>query len=546
MSFTLKINGESHIFEKPIKLKDLNNDKKFIACLVNGRIRELDYDIHYDAEVKFLTTKDSQAVPIYERGIRFILAMAQQTIYPDIKFKFSYNISRGIYVQMAVGDMQITQTVVDNLSKEMQRIIDADYKFERKIITNSEAEELYKSKKLFDKLEMLKYRPEKTVHIYQCDWYFNYMFGKMVPSTGYLKDFKLIYYPPGMLLQYPRSEFKGEIPPFKDEPIFSLTLQGSNSWSELVQLSDVGHINDANQIKDSNTLINICENRHNRMLVELGDKIESNIDEIRLICIAGPSSSGKTTFADRLTHELLSRGIHPIRISIDDYYKRREDVPKDDDGKYDFESLDALDVDLFNKQLLSLLSGEEVFLPSFDFKTNNRIFNRKVKINKEDPIIIEGIHALNEDLTPYIPKNIKYKIYISPQAQINLDFENPISLTDIRLIRRIVRDFKYRNSSAEVTISMWPSVRRGEFQWIYKTQEDADFVFDSFLNYELGVMKKYALPLLKKVDVDGAYGNDAQRLIKLLKYFTEVNEKYIPCTSLLREFIGGSSYREVE
>ena len=546
MSFTLKINGDSHIFEKPIKLKDLNNDKKFIACLVNGRIRELDYDIHYDAEVKFLTTKDSQAVPIYERGIRFILAMAQQTIYPDIKFKFSYNISRGIYVQMAVGDMQITQTVVDNLSKEMQRIIDADYKFERKIITNSEAEELYKSKKLFDKLEMLKYRPEKTVHIYQCDWYFNYMFGKMVPSTGYLKDFKLIYYPPGMLLQYPRSEFKGEIPPFKDEPIFSLTLQGSNSWSELVQLSDVGHINDANQIKDSNTLINICENRHNRMLVELGDKIESNINEIRLICIAGPSSSGKTTFADRLTHELLSRGIHPIRISIDDYYKRRESVPKDDDGNYDFESLNALDVDLFNKQLLSLLSGEEVFLPSFDFKTNDRIFNRKVKVNKEDPIIIEGIHALNEDLTPYIPKNIKYKVYISPQAQINLDFENPISLTDIRLIRRIVRDFKYRNSSAEITISMWPSVRRGEFQWIYKTQEDADFVFDSFLNYELGVMKKYALPLLKKVDVDGPYGNDAQRLIKLLKYFTEVNEKYIPCTSLIREFIGGSSYREVE
>ena len=546
MSFTLKINGESHIFEKPIKLKELNNDKNYIACLVNGRIRELDYDIHYDAEVKFLTTKDSQAVSIYERGIRFILAMAQQTIYPDIKFKFSYNISRGIYIQMAVGDMQITQSVVDNLSKEMQRIIDADYKFERKIITNKEAEELYKSKNLNDKLEMLKYRPEKTVHIYQCDWYFNYMFGKMVPSTGYIKDFKLIYYPPGMLLQYPRSEYEGKIPPFKDEPTFSLTLQGSNSWSELVKLSDVGHINDANEIKDSNTLINICENRHNRMLVQLGDKIESNIDEIRLICVAGPSSSGKTTFADRLTHELLSRGIHPVRISIDDYYKRRQDVPKDDDGNYDFESLNALDVELFNKQLLSLLSGEEVALPSFDFKTNDRIFNRRVKVNKEDPIIIEGIHALNEDLTPYIPKNIKFKIYISPQAQINLDFENPISLTDIRLIRRIVRDFKYRNSSAEITISMWPSVRRGEFQWIYKTQEDADFVFDSFLNYELGVMKKYALPLLKKVDVDGPYGNDAQRLIKLLKYFTEVNEKYIPCTSLIREFIGGSSYREVE
>ena len=546
MSFTLKINGESHIFEKPIKLKDLNNSKDFIACLVNGRIRELDYDIHYDAELKFLTMKDSQAVSIYERGVRFILAMAQQKIYPNIKFKFSYNISRGIFAQLSVGDLQITQTVVDNLRKEMQRIIDADYKFEKKIISNEDAEKLYKSKDLFDKLEMLKYRPEKTVHIYECDGYFNYMFGNMVPSTGYIRDFKLIFYPPGILLQYPRSEYNGKIPPFKDEPVFSSTLQGSNSWSELVNLSDVGHINDVNKIKDSNTLINICENRHNRMLVELGNKIESNIDEIRLICIAGPSSSGKTTFADRLTHELLSRGIHPIRISIDDYYKRKEDVPKDDDGNYDFESLEALDVDLFNNQLLSLLSGEEVFLPSFDFKTNARIFNRKVKVNKEDPIIIEGIHALNEELTPYIPKNIKYKIYISPQAQINLDLENPISLTDIRLIRRIVRDYKYRNSSAEETISMWPSVRRGEFQWIYKTQEDADYVFDSFLNYEFGVMKKYALPLLKKVDADGPYGNDAQRLIKLLKYFTDVNEKYIPCTSLLREFIGGSSYREVE
>ncbi len=546
MSFTLKINGESHVFEKPIKLKDLNSNKDFIACLVNGRIRELDYDIHYDAELKFLTMKDSQAVSIYERGVRFILAMAQQRIYPDIKFKFSYNISRGIYAQLEIGNLQITQSVVDNLRKEMQRIIDADYKFERKIINNEEAEKLYKSKDLFDKVEMLKYRPEKTVHIYECDGYFNYMFGKMVPSTGYIKDFKLIFYPPGILLQYPRSEYNGQIPPFKDEPVFSSTLQGSNSWSELVNLSDVGHINDINAIKDSNTLINICENRHNRMLVELGDKIESNINEIRLICIAGPSSSGKTTFADRLTHELLSRGINPIRISIDDYYKRKEDVPKDDDGHYDFESLQALDVDLFNKQLLSLLSGEEISLPSFDFKTNERVFNRKVKVNKEDPIIIEGIHALNEELTPYIPKNIKYKIYISPQAQINLDFENPISLTDIRLIRRIVRDYKYRNSSAEETISMWPSVRRGEFQWIYKTQEDADYVFDSFLNYEFGVMKKYALPLLKKVDADGPYGNDAQRLIKLLKYFTDVNEKYIPCTSLLREFIGGSSYREVE
>ena len=282
------------------------------------------------------------------------------------------------------------------------------------------------------------------------------------------------------------------------------------------------------------------------MLVELGDKIQNNIKEIKLICIAGPSSSGKTTFADRLTHELLSRGIHPIRISLDDYYKRGDNIPKDENGENDYETLEALEINLLNQNLISLLSGEEVTLPTFSKKTGKTSFSRTEKINKDDPIIIEGIHALNENLTPLLPKNIKYKIYISPQAQINLDYENPVSLSDIRLIRRIVRDYKHYSSSVESTLAMWPSVRRGEFKWIYKTQEDADFVFDSFLNYEFGVMKKYALPILKKVDLDGPYGADAQRLINFLKYFTDINEKVIPCSSILREFIGGSSYRENE
>lgn len=546
MSFTLKINGESHIFEKPLKLKDINNDKNYIACLVNGRVRELDYDIHYNAELTFLTLQDPRAVAIYERGVRFILAMAQQRIYPDIKFKFNYNVSRGIYAQVAKGEIQVTKSIVDNLENEMRKIVEADFPFTRKIVSNEEAIELYKSKDLQDKLEIIKYRPEKTVHLYDCDGYFNYMFGKMVPSTGYIKDFKLIYYPPGILLQYPRSEYNGKIPPFKDEPVFSSTLQGSNSWSEIVGLSDVGSINNLNSLNNSNILVNICENRHNKMLVELGNKIQNNIKEIRLICIAGPSSSGKTTFSDRLTCELLSRGIHPIRVSLDDYYKRGDNVPKDENGEYDYETLDALQIDLLNQNLISLLSGEEVTLPTFSKKTGETSFTRKVKINNNDPIIIEGIHALNENLTPLLPKNIKYKIYISPQAQINLDFENPVSLSDIRLIRRIVRDYKHYSSSVESTLSMWPSVRRGEFKWIYKTEEDADFVFDSFLNYEFGVMKKYALPILKKVDLDGPYGADAQRLINFLKYFTDVNEKVIPCSSILREFIGGSSYRENE
>lgn len=547
MSFKITLNDETKIFDKKIKLSTLsNNNKDYVCALVNGRVRELDYLIHYDANVKFLTTADSQAQGIYERGIRFLFTMACQRLFPGVKFKLSYSISRSIFAYPVLHNQRINGELVKQIEEKMKEIVNNDYTFERSILSNEEAKKLYEEYDLQDKLDILKYRPEKTVHIYKADGYFNYLYGKMVPSTGYLKDFKLIFYPPGILIQYPRSETNGKIPPFKDEPTFQNTLQGSNAWSSLVNLSTIADINKLSTELEGTNLINICENRHNRMLVELGQKIQENISNIRVICIAGPSSSGKTTFADRLTLELLSRGINPVRISLDDYYKNREDVPLDSDGNPNFESIDALDVDLFNENLISLLGGEETFVPTFNFKKNGREFTRKLHIEPNDPIIIEGIHALNENMTHSIPKSIKYKIYIAPQAQINLDYENPFSLSDIRLIRRMVRDSKYRGASAEETLSMWPSVRRGEFKWIYRTQQDADFVFDSFLNYELCVMKKYALPLLTNIDLDGPFGPDAERLTKLLKYFVDLDEKYVPCNSILKEFIGGSCYRDAQ
>lgn len=552
MSFTLNIDGLSSTFEKKVKLLDLTKgDKDIICATVNGRVRELDYDVYYDADVKFLKVNDHDAMGIYERGIRFIFAMAVHNLVPGLRFRLTYSVSRSIYAQVGALDDQtkfLSEEMVEQISNEMKRIVEADYPFKRFIKTNEEAEEIYKKFNLDDKLEVLQYRPEKTVHFYDCNGYCNYMYGKMVPSTGYLKSFKLIFYTPGLLIQYPRSEVNGEIPVFKDEPVFADALIRSRDWSNLTDLSFVSHINQ--KIKDNELstveLINLCENRHNRMLCDLGQTIEYNIKKIRLICIAGPSSSGKTTFADRLTAELKSRGINPIRISMDDYYKRREDVPKDEDGNYDFECTEALDIKLFNQNLVSLLNGWEVNLPSFDFKTNDRVFNRKVKIGPNDPIIIEGIHALNEAVTSSIPKYLKFKIYISPQAQINLDNENPISLTDIRLLRRIVRDNQYRGSDAEETISMWPVVRKGEFKWIYNSQEDANYVFDSFLNYELCILKKHAMPLLQAIDKEGEYGPDAERLISLLKYFKDIDEKRIPSTSLLKEFIGGSCYRDAK
>ena len=291
--------------------------------------------------------------------------------------------------------------------------------------------------------------------------------------------------------------------------------------------------------------INMCETKHNDMLCELGNAIEKDIENIRLIAIAGPSSSGKTTFSNRLRIELMSRGITPLRISIDDYYLPKHQAPVDENGDPDLEHIEALDIDLFNSHMLALIQGDEITLPVFNFKTGEREEGQKCKIDAKTPIIIEGIHALNDYLTSSIPKHQKFKIYIAPQIQINLDNHNPISLTDIRLLRRIVRDKKYRNTSAEKTLEMWASVRRGEFKWIYPHQEGANFVFNSELTYELGVMKKYALPALQAIPDDHPHAITANRLIKFLKYFKDIDDKWVPCNSLLREFIGGSCFHDV-
>ncbi|HBS10914.1 MAG TPA: AAA family ATPase [Firmicutes bacterium] len=545
MSFKIKLDSKELFFDKKIKLIDLtNNDKNIICARVNNRTRDLDYQIDFDADVRFLTLKSSSAMGIYENSIRYLFCMASHILYPNLKFKLTYSVSRSIYAQVLNKNKLVNVNMVNAISDKMQELVNDDLPFERMLVDKEKALAMYKRFGMDDKAKVIKYRPEKNVHFYKCGDYYNYMFGRMVPSTGYLKNFILRVYSPGLLISYPRSDLGGKIPTFKDEPTFSSALFDAQYWGNLVGMDSVSGINTSIKNTDAVETINICENRQYRMLCELGQRIEDRIDNIRLICIAGPSSSGKTTFSDRLVMELESRGIHPIRISLDDYYKTRENVPLGEDGTPDFEAIDALDKEQFNKDIVDLLDGKIVTLPVFDFKTNKRNPGRTLKISERDPIVIEGIHALNEDMTSLIPKFLKFKIYISPQAQINIDRENPISITDIRLLRRIVRDFKYRNASAEETFSMWPNVRKGEFKWIYNTQEDADYVFDSFLNYELCVLKKYAMPLLSKIEPDNRYFPEAERLIRLCKYFKDIDEKWIPCNSLLREFIGGNCYRD--
>ena len=328
-------------------------------------------------------------------------------------------------------------------------------------------------------------------------------------------------------------------------PRYSHSLREAQDWAHKMNTNSVAGINDYIENGQAVELINMSEARHNDMLAELGKNIADNPD-IRLIAIAGPSSSGKTTFANRLRIELMSRGLRPVRISIDDYYLNDDETPLDEDGKPDLESVDALDLALFNKNMLDLIEGKEVTLPRFDFKGRGRMVGRTLKVASDQPIIIEGIHALNEVMTSSIPAKNKFKIFISPQAQMNIDYDNPVSLTDLRLLRRLVRDYAYRNSSAEETIAMWPSVRKGEFKWIYATEEDADFVFNSFLPYELPVMRKVAIPLLRAIPYESEHFTVAERLLRLLKYFVDMDDEWIPNNSLIREFIGGSCFEEVK
>lgn len=546
--FTVKIGEQTLTLEQKtpiLELIPIENQKKYIAAKVNNRLRELNYEVYYDCEIELLDLTNSDAVKVYETSLRYLLAMAFRRVYPQYSVRFSYNVSRSIFIQFLNFSGSIDNSIIQNLKKEIESLVEKDISFNRVTMSKEEALEIYKKEGYSDKIDVLKYRPEKIVHLYECDGYLNYMYGYMVPSTGYLKYYVLRQYNPGLILQYPRAELGGLIPAFEEAPTFGKALKKAHQWAIICDAETVAKMNSHVSEETVVDFVNMCETKHNNMLAELGQIIEKDIDNIRLIAIAGPSSSGKTTFSNRLRIELMSRGINPLRISIDDYYLPKNQAPLDENGNPDLEHIEALDIDLFNEHMLKLIQGEEITLPSFNFKTGIREDGLKCKVDSKTPIIIEGIHALNDILTSSIPKHQKFKIYISPQIQINVDNHNPISLTDIRLLRRIVRDKKSRNTSAEKTLEMWSSVRRGEFNWIYPNQEGANYIFNSELTYELCVMKKYALPALQAINNDHPYFIMANRLIKFLKHFKDIDDKFVPCNSLLREFIGGSCFYDV-
>ncbi len=540
----IQLDGKTIVKNEKIRIADLIEENTFDyqAAKVNNRIRELDYILDKDCTVELLTLSDTEAVTIYQSTLRYLIIMAFKKVFPKAKVIFNYSVSRSIFASISNIKHAFLQEDLDAIKAELDRIIAANLPIKRSSISKEEAIEYYNSIGYKDKAKIIQYRKESTVHVYECGDYKNYMFGYMLPSTGYIKSYRLMLYAPGFIIQYPRAEEKGQIPYFEDEKVFQNALREANRWGNISTASYIYQMNEIVEQGKALEFINLCETRHNNQLSELGDKIARNIDQIRLIAVAGPSSSGKTTFTNRLRIELKTLGIDPLMISVDNFYNQGHLAPLDEEGKPDFEHIDALDRKLFDEVIYKLINGEEVALPIYDFKTQKRTFTEPVKLGKTQPIMIEGIHALNDDLTPSIPREVKFRIYIAPQAQLHIDDHNPISLSDIRLIRRMVRDYKTRNSSCEQTIEMWPSVRRGEFKWIYPHQSNADFVYNSELSYELCVLKKHALPLLEAVDSNSPYFIQANRLVKFLKYFKDISDKWIPCNSIIREFIGDSIF----
>ena len=536
----LTIKNQIREFNNPVYLKDLVKEYPgtYYAALVNNRLRELSYRVSYDAKIEFLDYSFYDSTRIYATSMRFLICMAAYRIYPDVQIKFSNSISMGIYGR-AVNTV-INKEMLDNIIKEINKIISEDHDITRKQISIEEASKYYEALGYEDKVETLKYRHE-AVNIYKCDGYKNYMYGYMVPSTGYLKDYEIHFLNPGFLVRYPRREEKGEIPEFSDSPKFFNVLNKSENWAVKLGVDMIYKMNKCIETCDINKFVELCENRHLEQLDELSNLIIAR-KNIRLIAIAGPSSSGKTTFSRRLEDTLTAKGMKPLMISIDNYYLPVEQAPIDEFGKPDLEHLNSLDIDLFNQNMEDLISGKEVSLPYYNFKLKKRTWTDAFSIKETTPIIIEGIHALNNELSKKIAAEKKFKIYISPFTQINIDYNNPINLTDLRLLRRIVRDLQFRNTTPEETLDMWPSVRRGEYRWIYPHIETADYIFNSELTYEFAVLKTYAENALKHIEKGSHHFIQANRLLKFLKYFSTIEGSHVPKDSLLREFIGGSIY----
>ena len=516
--------------------------KHIIACKLNNVVKSLDYEIQEGDTVELIDLTDNDGIRVYIRGALYIMGMAFNKLYPDYKITVNFQLANSMFCE--IKNHPVTDEIIANVKAEMQRIIEEDLPIKKTIYTREEAKKFYDEHKGEERgILQIDNKEKKEVALYFCEDYFNFFYGVMPLSTGYVDIFDIKKYKNGFIVRYPNKSNPKELGEFKESKKFLQTLQEYDEIIDLMQINDIKDLNNAIRAGKGKDVILMSEALQEKKIAELADKI-SKQKNLKMVLIAGPSSSSKTTFARRLGMQLRVNGIKPITIGTDDYFVERPETPRDENGEYDFETIDALDLDLFNDHLAKLIDGETVKIPSFDFKVGTKRYSddRTLSLAKDEILIIEGIHCLNDRLTAKIPRENKFKIYISDLTVLNIDDFNRISTTDTRLIRRIVRDNNFRSYSASDTLKRWPSVNRGENKNIFPYQEEADAMFNSSLVYELAVLGKYARPLLNEITRDEEEYSEARRIITFLEYFEEIDETAIPNNSLLREFIGGSVF----
>lgn len=520
-----------------------------MAAQVNNELRELTIPVAHDMDVTPLTMRTSDGGRIYRRSLVFLLVVAAAELFPEAKVVVDHSLPTGAYYCRLRGRERLSDDEIARLEAHMKAIVAADDPIRRQRVPLEDAVALFEQRGDDDKLRLMSVRDKDYLMMYTLRGMADYFFGYMVPSTGYLETFELRAYPPdGFLMMYPRRESPTVIRPYKASDKIARVFTRQSEWLELLGVEDIGALNESLHNGRARELVLVAEALHDQHIAEIAnDLARRHQDGVRLALIAGPSSSGKTTFSKRLAVQLMAHGLKPYPLALDHYFVDRANTPLDEDGELDFENIETLNLPVLNDQLLALMQGETVAIPHFDFFTGKSSPGEKVQLTSEHILIVEGIHGLNPELLPDVPADMVYRIYVSALTQLNIDRHNRIPTTDVRLLRRMVRDAAFRGYSALDTLERWPSVRRGEKRWIFPFQENADVMFNTALVYELAVLRPLAEPLLRQIGRSSNRHAEAKRLLSFLGWVEPLTAElgqFIPYDSLLREFVGGSILRD--
>lgn len=526
---------------KALKEEIENNKYEVVGCLYNNEYRNLETEIEDGTKIELIDISSKEGMKIYRRTLVYIMGKAFEELYPKEKLTVEYQLGNAMFCKC--DKLKITSEFISSLKNKMQEIINKDLTIEKKEMTRTQAKEFYERTNASKGRLQFDFEENEIVYMYYCEKYYNYCYGVLANRTGVIQKFDVTKYEDGFLIRYPSSKSPTELSEFKETKKLAWALEEFEKIHEVLDVNTVYKLNKSIEESRIQDVIMLAEALHEKKIANIADEISKRKD-VKMILIAGPSSSGKTTFAQRLGIQLRLNGLKPVTISVDNYFVERQDTPRDENGEYNFECIEAIDLKLFNNHLVKLLNGEEIEVPEFDFHEGSKKYKgKKMKLANDEILVIEGIHCLNDKLTSQIAKEQKYKIYISALTVLNMDYYNRISTTDTRLIRRIVRDNQFRGYSAKDTIKTWGLVNKGEQKNIFPFQESSDSIFNTSLIYELSAFKDVVMPLLEEIKPEEDEYSEARRLCEMLKYFEPIPNTMIPTNSLIKEFLGGGDFK---